>query len=425
MSAALPITLGASPHLSQAHRKGLGERASNRDFLALMDSLAGKDVATTKAEDAESASLSAMEPSASEAATLNSVLGNESGPPAEVGIPGYGSNAQSMALSAPRDVRGATGGERNPTIGLGAELQSLLFPVQQPNDAFGELPQSHDACTATAASPAVSPNSDEETNPSAFTNLADEMQLRVTQAASHFGSGPAVAREAAVQPKPSAAPSRGQQSAEMTVAGPIGAPSAEGGYPAVDAQASLGASLSPTDGNASPAVPIFGEVPLPLVPKALSEAVETLQTAQAEPGASVPEAVVHVSGAVTRELEIRLSPAGLGSLLVKMKLSGGAMSVMIQASKPSTLNAVENAREAIIERLAATNQVTASLLVKPLHVNETQPEDTNASSSGSAMREDTQGQADAGQKSPDRRGSKGAYRAPDQSGLGGARDFVL
>jgi flagellar hook-length control protein FliK len=424
MSAPTPIALGASPHLSQAHRKGLGERAGNRDFLTVMESLAEKDVAKTKADGAETASLSAAKASASGAPAPNSVLRNESGLPTEVIVLGYGDTPQSTALDPSRDARGETGGKRSP-IELEEELQSLLLPVARPNTASRELPQGADARTATAASPALSRNSDGEMIATPFTTVADEMQLRVTRAASHFGSGLTGAAPATVQPKPSAPPSGEPQRAETTGAGPTGAPSAAGSRPVLDAQAPLGASLSPADGNGSPAVPIFSDVPLPLVPQALSEAVETLQTAQAPPtSAGAPEAVVHANGAVTRELEIRLSPAGLGSILVKMKLSGGALSVTVQASKLSTLNAVESAREAIIERLAA-NQVTALLSVKPLQVNQTQPEDTNAGSSGSAMREDSKSQANAGQKSPDRRGSRGEYRAPDQSGLGGARDLVL
>jgi flagellar hook-length control protein FliK len=254
------------------------------------------------------------------------------------------------------------------------------------------------------------------------------MQLHVTRATSHFGSEAVVPRQAMSQAKTTAISSFDQEGAGTTEASLRSSAALAAFHSVVDSRSSHGASPISSNGNVSSPPLIFGDVSLPLVPQALSEAVETLQATQAQPvsASSGPSgAVAHAGGAIARELEIQLSPAGLGSLHVKMKLSGGALSVVIEASKPATLSAVESAREAIIDRLAATNQLAASLVVKPLHGSQNQSEDTNASSGGPAMGNDSGGQSAAGQGPPDRRGSRQEYRAPDQTAGGGAHAFVL
>ena len=428
MSAPTPIAAGGSLQLAHAHRNGLGEAVGNREFHALMDSLTEKGDASKKAEGDESSSLSTSKRNASGFSTPSSSVRNDSGPPAQASAAVYDPRAQTIILSANRDAVIVTGGGSNSSNGLGAELESLLSPDAQSASAISELAQGRNARTLVA-SPAMASNHEDPIS-ATFSSVADEMQLRVTRATSHFDSysSPVVVGQATFPAKTAAISTLDQGGAQTSKASVTSSMELGAYRSAVDAQTSQEASPAASNENAIVSGLIFGEVSVPLVPQALSEAVETLQAAQAQSASSSPgpaEAVAHVSSAITRELEIHLSPSGLGSLLVRMKLSGGALSVVIEASKSTTLNAVESARETIIDRLAAANQLAASLVVKPLHLSQNQSEETNASSGGPAMGNDSRAQSDAGQRPPDRRGSREEYRAPEQSALGGGHDFVL
>jgi flagellar hook-length control protein FliK len=426
VSAPNPIAAGGSPQLAHAHRNGLGETAGNRDFHALMDSLAEKDVAPKKADGGASSSLSASKSNTSGFPTPIPSLKNESAVFEQASVAVYDPRAQTILLNANRDAVVVSGGESNSTNRLGPELESLLSPDAQSADAVLELAQGRGARTP-AASPAMVSNHEDSIS-AAFSSVADAMQLHVTRATSHFDSAPVVVGQDASQPKTMAITSLdpgGEEPTEASLAKSIDVAAA---HSPGDAPSQRDAG--PASSNASVGSPAltFGDVPLPLVPQTLSEAVDALRAALAQPtsaGSSPAGAAARPVGAMTRELEIQLSPSGLGSLLVKMKLTGGALSVVIEASKPATLNAVESARETIVDRLAATNQLAASLVVKPLHVSQNLSEDTNASSGGPAMGNDSRGQSDAGGRPPDRRGSREEYRAPDQCALGGAHDYVL
>jgi hypothetical protein len=480
MSAPSAIAPGGSSLISHAHRNGLGELANNREFHTLMDSLAEKDGATKKADSRESSSFSMTKPSAAGSLTLSSPLRNDSGAPAQAGAVVYDSPAQT---NADRAAVARSSAESNFTNRLGLELQSLSFPEQanailQPGEGHGGVTpsassvmpsNSHEdsisaafssvademqlrvtgatshfdsglvvAGQATAQSKAtaipsldqggVETNGHEELISTAFSAVADEMQLRVTRATSHFDSGPVDAGQATSRPKTTAAPSLDQEGME-TAAASLASAADAAPHASVDARSSNGASPVPSNESASPLALVFADVLLSLVPQALCQAVETLQPAPAQSTSAALSSAAplpHASGAITRVLEIQLSPSGLGSLLVKMKLSEGALSVVIEASKPTTLNAVEIARHDIIERLAATNQTAASLEVRPLRLSQTQSEDASAGSSGPATRDESRGhQSDAGQTPPDRKRGRETFPAQDKSPLGGARHFVL
>ena len=67
---------------------------------------------------------------------------------------------------------------------------------------------------------------------------------------------------------------------------------------------------------------------------------------------------------VVKELEISLDPADLGAVSLKLRLTGGKLSVVIGVSNASTLASIENDREAIASRLGVDPQSTDSLVIK-------------------------------------------------------------
>ena len=328
--------------------------------------------------------------------------------------------------AAVRDAAAKTGGESDFSDGLGAELQSLFSDMQTRGAAMA--PARDRSADAPSAFSGISSNGQEEPISVAFSSVANEMQLRVTRATAHFDSFPAMGGRAALQQKTTVVPSIDEEAAQTSVASPASSAEPASGGAFLDARASNDAGPVESHESADPPALIFADVPFPLVPQTLGQAAATLEAAQApSTGAAsgVAGTIPHASGAMTRELEIHLSPSGLGSLLVKMKLSEGALSVVIEASKPSTLNAVESARNDIVERLAATSQVAASLEVKPLHVSPAQSEDVNAGFDGPPARDHSRGQSDAEQNLPDRRRERESFRVQEQSPLGGAGHLVL
>ena len=67
---------------------------------------------------------------------------------------------------------------------------------------------------------------------------------------------------------------------------------------------------------------------------------------------------------VVKELEISLDPADLVAVSLKLRLTGGKLSVVIGVSNASTLASIENDREAIASRLGVDPQSTDSLVIK-------------------------------------------------------------
>ncbi len=65
-----------------------------------------------------------------------------------------------------------------------------------------------------------------------------------------------------------------------------------------------------------------------------------------------------------REIDLDLSPSGLEDVTMTMRLAGDRLSVVIRAASPRTAGAIEGAREAIAERLAAIGQPLGSLVIQ-------------------------------------------------------------
>ena len=65
-----------------------------------------------------------------------------------------------------------------------------------------------------------------------------------------------------------------------------------------------------------------------------------------------------------REIDVELAPGGLDPLSMTMRLAGDRLSVVIRAASGETAGAIETARDAIAERLAAIGQPLASLVIQ-------------------------------------------------------------
>jgi Flagellar hook-length control protein FliK len=67
---------------------------------------------------------------------------------------------------------------------------------------------------------------------------------------------------------------------------------------------------------------------------------------------------------LVREIDLDLSPSGLEDVTMTMRLSGDRLSVAIRAASSQTAGAIEGARDAIAERLAAIGQPLDSLVIQ-------------------------------------------------------------
>lgn len=472
MSASAPITASGSSLAPHAHRNAPGDAGGERAFHTLMDSLSEKDGAANKPDGREGSSLVTTRPRASSSPTVRFAARNLSGasaqeravsepharasilnsdPVSDVKAGAASAKTSSLeteipSLSTPESVSPPMGfahghqagpnpatsfvsseSEADPTSVSGkpaakvdtietvtdglAVLQSLISPSQRAGENPEPARSRRAVTTAKGHEQSISVN---------FSSVADDMQLQVRRAASHFDSRPAVAGQATLPMKTSLLLSLDHEGVDNPDAGsvddlsPVVAASPEG----------AGAVASAGSSSAS----VFAGVTIPLLPLTLSQAAAALQPTQTQStNAALPSAepAAHTSGALTRELEIQLSPLGLGSLRVRMKLTDGALSVVIETSKPQALNAIESARHDIVERLAATTQTATSLEVAPLRVPQNGAEDTNAGSGEMTTRDDSRGQSNENQELPDRRGNREASPAPDQGPLGRLRRFVL
>jgi len=149
-----------------------------------------------------------------------------------------------------------------------------------------------------------------------------------------------------------------------------------------------------------------GKLAAALASQAAGLSPQTATSALSAPGTA------SVSGAQpVKELEIQLDPADLGAVSVKMRLSDGKLSVVMQVSKPSTLTAVEGERDAIAKRLGVSGQSLESLVIRPFA---TDPTATNQTATDGG---DASGQASEGRNNAqsDARGSAGSQNGGQDS----------
>ncbi len=113
---------------------------------------------------------------------------------------------------------------------------------------------------------------------------------------------------------------------------------------------------------ASPSAPSFGPAVVPMALPAWD--AQSGRVGEAVPTPSAAPAAGPQAKAPVREIDLDLSPGGLEDVTMTMRLAGDRLSVVIRAASSQTAGAVEGAREAIAERLAAIGQPLGSLVIQ-------------------------------------------------------------
>jgi Flagellar hook-length control protein FliK len=162
-----------------------------------------------------------------------------------------------------------------------------------------------------------------------------------------------------------------------------------------------GAAFNTQPSAAFAAAPSFGAYDTPAA--AADNAPSASAPAAAQPSASPP----------VREIDVDLSPSGLENVSMTMRLSGDKLSVVINAGSSQTIGAIEGARDAIADRLAAIGQPLDSLVVKQTGANPDANANGNAASAdegSSGGEQGAGGGSGANDPPPSRRGASGGLR---------------
>jgi hypothetical protein len=124
--------------------------------------------------------------------------------------------------------------------------------------------------------------------------------------------------------------------------------------------------------------------------------------AAASPSPSSPRA--SIAAPPVREIDVDLSPGGLEDVSMTMRLSGDRLSLVVRAASSQTAGAIDGAREAIAERLAAIGQPLGAFIIQQ----------TGPTADGNAREASNQEGGDARpQNEPDGAGdSRSARRGP-------------
>ena len=231
------------------------------------------------------------------------------------------------------------------TVPLGAvAAQAIVAPAGRRHRATSPRAK------ASPDLPVGASRSAAQTNATASVGHADVVTSRVAASSS-------AQNETELQ-KRSARDSRGNAAS--------GAPQATAGSAAANPTASVLAGAMV--GAASTTISL-GPVPFGRLAETLASQAAGL-VSQAAASASAPAGSASVAGSQpVKELEIKLDPADLGAMSVKMRLTDGKLSVVMEVSKPSTLKAVESDRDAIAQRLGLSVQSLESLVIKPSAAN--------------------------------------------------------
>ena len=131
---------------------------------------------------------------------------------------------------------------------------------------------------------------------------------------------------------------------------------------------------------------------------------------------------------VVRELDVELAPAGLGTVLVKMRLNNGKLSVVLEVSSASALRAVQGEQDAISVSLSSSAQPLGSLTIKQTDSSHTQGDNRDASNSQRDPREDRQTGSDRAPRqgqSSNRRDPPAQRASPPPMALRGRADGLL
>ncbi len=431
---------------------GVAAAASNLTTSGPRQS-AGADAATpkakTKADDAKTATVVAINPGAAAATAPIAPIapGFAVSVPAAFALSVAPSVATAVAAGAPPSTpsprwSASPGDSRSKTepavslaIGANSELVgstlsaitggdlSLFVSTVEQRTYLGLAPAS--SAPATAAT--------------AVANAAATMRADLAgPTPSSSEAGTAVKR---AKPSTDAPPERSNGSGSTSASDPgLGvaakSTSAKSGGSATDANANkdgaapqAAAATSSTFASAAPTpVGVSATFPTPVtldqLPGVIADAAEAL--GDATPNAAAAPAS---SAQPIKELQINLAPAELGALQVTMRLADGKLSVVLAIDKPSTLKAIAGDRDAIAARLGAASSALDSLIVQPMRAAATSGADT-AGEAQSLPRENSANGANrdlsAGGKSPSRRDSAAeAARRQSAAGRRSAGDLTV
>jgi flagellar hook-length control protein FliK len=122
-----------------------------------------------------------------------------------------------------------------------------------------------------------------------------------------------------------------------------------------------------------------------IVPDALAAAPPQAGEADASAidRASPPASPSSIANAppVVKELDLTLSPSGLGAVGLKMRMIDGRLSVVMEVAGPDALKAAQSQREAISASLGAHAQPLDLLVIKQSETRQQQSEESNAQNS--------------------------------------------
>ena len=143
-------------------------------------------------------------------------------------------------------------------------------------------------------------------------------------------------------------------------------------------------------------------------PLAAAQADPESQPADAATGQGAPRAArtPAASPAPVREIDVDLSPGGLEDVSMTMRLAGDKLSLVIRAGSSQTTGAIEGARDAIAERLAAIGQPLGSLIIQQTGSTTDATNARDAGDRGGESRPQSRG-GDANDSRGARRGSGG------------------
>ena len=181
------------------------------------------------------------------------------------------------------------------------------------------------------------------------------------------------------------------------------APSSEAALQSVESQKkpppespAVAAPLAPASAAASgagafdPGAVSTGPLKVDQLAQFVAEGVDDLRQTSAAAPAGPSGAGQHV----VRELDVELAPAGLGAVSVKMRLSNGKLSIVMEVSNAHALRAVQGEQAAIAASLGSSAQPLDSLVIRQSETSQNQGDKGDAPSSNHATGEDAQSQSD-------------------------------
>jgi Flagellar hook-length control protein FliK len=146
-------------------------------------------------------------------------------------------------------------------------------------------------------------------------------------------------------------------------------------------------------------------------PSRLELANSTASAASAAPRADANATSPAPAASPVKEIDLDLSPGGLENVSMTMRLAGDRLSVVIRASSSQTLGAIEGARDAIAERMAAIGQPLSAIIIQQTDATADGTKNPNAASGedrpGTDERHSGQRTGSRDDQSAHRRGSAG------------------